>query len=407
MTRDLVPASKRRIENENKELVRQAVRDAQSQTRAENPVFRHTMTTPLIGTSHAGNLQLTIPATPVATTAVAKTSNNKYTVPERPKIVLEEDQYTAGLGKIITRDFFPDADEHGVAQAAAPNMSLDAYVRRYTSEDNASFNNLVEREAEAKRKTQAWFWKEGGSSTDDASKRLQITAYEESPKALIEKENAAVAKVLGWSDERKTEVDTWSTSKGPTNALMFHPNESSAGPRPTTEQKQSHAAKRIIYENTRFPKTPRNANKKKEEEDTGDDISAADARPRVNGYSFVTENTYSSDRQFEMQPPSEKDAARDRLLARKIALRRQERSAAAAALTVPKDSTVSSLGTSIRTPGSLSSARISKRAPTPLSPAASSILQSIRSHKTEIPSFSKLRTPIRRKPTGSPVVRKK
>ena len=51
---------------------------------------------------------------------------------------LDEDVYFDKLEAIIKRDFFPTGQE----VHEAPKMRLDEYLRRYTSEDNISFQEL-------------------------------------------------------------------------------------------------------------------------------------------------------------------------------------------------------------------------------------------------------------------------
>ena len=105
--------------------------------------------------------------------------------------VLCEEEYVAGLDAIIKRDFFPAlpaltrlsgqlhaedraargntlgaqeevdaawlrAAEEEAAARAAPRMSLDAFLARYNSEDNASFEQLHRREARHRRRAAAW-----------------------------------------------------------------------------------------------------------------------------------------------------------------------------------------------------------------------------------------------------------
>lgn len=105
--------------------------------------------------------------------------------------VLCEEDYVAGLDAIIKRDFFPAlpaltrlsgqlhaedraargdtrgaqeevdaawlrAAEEEAAARAAPRMSLDAFLARYNSEDNASFEQLHRREARRRQRAAAW-----------------------------------------------------------------------------------------------------------------------------------------------------------------------------------------------------------------------------------------------------------
>ena len=84
----------------------------------------------------------------------------------RKKIVLEEDEYTNALEQIIERDFFPDTaslrhnDEDNTNTLAVMirknKMSLDKFSRRYTSEDNQSFEEIHEKDLREKREKLHW-----------------------------------------------------------------------------------------------------------------------------------------------------------------------------------------------------------------------------------------------------------
>jgi protein DGCR14 len=81
--------------------------------------------------------------------AKAKT---QYVPQQRPPKALEEDEYIQGLSTIIKRDFFPDLDRlesqdtpDAILEMTA-NHSLDTYQLKYTSEDNESFQKILERQ---------------------------------------------------------------------------------------------------------------------------------------------------------------------------------------------------------------------------------------------------------------------
>ncbi|KAH9082123.1 nuclear protein DGCR14 [Lactarius deliciosus] len=129
--------------------------------------------------------------------------------------VLEEDEYTAALSHIIARDFFPslvhldatneylDALESRDPQligasvrnlesinASRPrydtDMSLDAFQARYTSEDNASFTEILDEENVRRRERYGWAW--------DAQRRVEaqrLKALEVRERALIEMPESA------------------------------------------------------------------------------------------------------------------------------------------------------------------------------------------------------------------------
>lgn len=400
------------IKKDSNSKLQVAVRNPHAQSK--DLLLRHTMTTPIVGVSRTGNLQLTIPKTslPSSSSSLVKDAveSQKFRVPGRPQITLEEDEYISGLEKIITRDFFPDADPNGIATATAPKEKLNAFQQKYTSEDNSSFNNILESNVQSSRDQKPWFWKEetvgGKLNKAEARKQqqLQLTSYDHAFKEQIKQENLAISKALGWSDERKRDVDTWN-SEGPTNGVFFYPEHHQTGL--TEKQISDQAAKKIVYQNTRFSSFSRvkhvNTKESPKIDTSAVSGSSAQQQPLVNGYPFVTERTYEKEDSSAAKPPSsegfsmqsvpEKEIVRDRLIERKMKVRRQERLAA--------------MGSA----GQIS--RIGKQSnATPLSSAACSILQSIRSNKERSADFSIMSTPLRRpgatpKRIDSPVIVKK
>ncbi|KAJ8609552.1 hypothetical protein CTAYLR_006027 [Chrysophaeum taylorii] len=61
---------------------------------------------------------------------------------KRRKIVMEEEEYLDALERIITRDYFPE-----VARGSSLPLSVDEFAARYTSEDNDSFDKILEKDA--------------------------------------------------------------------------------------------------------------------------------------------------------------------------------------------------------------------------------------------------------------------
>lgn len=112
----------------------------------------------------------------------------------RKQTVLDEETYTRGLSRIIERDFFPDlprlrahnayvhaleegdvdtieACAHALVEAEAgdaepSSMSISEYQARYTTEDNASFAQLLETDAQRRQAKYGW-----AASTPSATSR--------------------------------------------------------------------------------------------------------------------------------------------------------------------------------------------------------------------------------------------
>ena len=65
-------------------------------------------------------------------------SKSSKTLAIPKQIELDEEKYFDRLEAIIKRDFF----SNGQDMPEAPKMSLNEYLRRYTSEDNVAFEEL-------------------------------------------------------------------------------------------------------------------------------------------------------------------------------------------------------------------------------------------------------------------------
>lgn len=74
--------------------------------------------------------------------------------PPRKQIVLEEDEYVDELRRIINRDYFPETASPD--DVAALDLSLDAFAQSHTSEDNASFEEALERARDAHVRKYWW-----------------------------------------------------------------------------------------------------------------------------------------------------------------------------------------------------------------------------------------------------------
>ncbi|EPZ35995.1 ENTH-domain-containing protein [Rozella allomycis CSF55] len=160
------------------------------------------------------------------------------------KKVLEEEEYTEAIASIIQRDFFPDlqklksqvsyleaienSDLVKAQQEAVKiqqndftdtnktrNMRLDAFLSRYTSEDNASFGDILEKINEERRRINPWAFKD------------------------IEEKKLIAGPAPGL-------LEYW-PSKGK-NSLMFSPTGNDS-----YKDIKDDLAKKISYENTRIP----------------------------------------------------------------------------------------------------------------------------------------------------------
>jgi protein DGCR14 len=247
---------------------------------------------------------------------------------KRPPKVLTEDEYTSAIATIIERDFYPelsemrkqtrylDALEEGnpvrIATAArrlgatpvvdenflpeedeeekrermvkedVHGMRLDSFQAKYTSEDNESFNALLDEQNEKQRDKFSWMF--------NANKKLSKQEFliEQKRILLIEegKEDVVTGEQKdeeGWSKK----LDTWKWT--PLNVLM--------NPHPGMEDQvdPSQGQKEIYISNTRIPKTEQHTGKTPAPspsmstvEDAISGNLAGSETPKVNGYGFVS-----------------------------------------------------------------------------------------------------------------------
>lgn len=90
------------------------------------------------------------------------------------KIVLTEEEYFAKLSAILKRDFFPSLAELDEEMSEVEAASLADFQAHYTTEDNASFEELLERENERKRKGFERVFGAPALLCDDPSRRLLL-----------------------------------------------------------------------------------------------------------------------------------------------------------------------------------------------------------------------------------------
>ncbi|CAG8714613.1 14133_t:CDS:2, partial [Acaulospora colombiana] len=287
------------------------------------------------GADGACDLPLTMSLTP-STSRESSTSN----VSVNKQIILEEDEYTEGLSRIIARDFFPTLNHltaaneylsalesqdpslinnsirtlqdlgptplvrHGQTQTplrtparngsqSGPNkrrryeedLSLDEYQARYTSEDNASFTEILDEENKKRRERFKWAFEaqrkvmDGRLIEDTKRERMLLEGTGENdargPKdeaeteeVLQEKEDVILEEssetkdVMGpTQDDRTPYVSAWKFKAR--NNLMFapdadespyHPPANPSIPKAVTEGIRE--PKSITHSATRLPSPP-------------------------------------------------------------------------------------------------------------------------------------------------------
>ncbi|KAF2416082.1 hypothetical protein EJ08DRAFT_119571 [Tothia fuscella] len=133
------------------------------------------------------------------------------------------------------------------------NLSLSAFQAKYTSEDNESFNAMVDKQNNRRRAKNAWFW--NGNKIPSArqiayaareAKLLEATTSPSASTDLILREKAR--------DKRPAMIET--KTMPPKNSFMFGP-ESIEDELPTrgqiAEAKSLAPPKAILHGNTRIP----------------------------------------------------------------------------------------------------------------------------------------------------------
>jgi protein DGCR14 len=176
------------------------------------------------------------------------------------------------------------------------NMSLDAFQSKYTSEDNASFNAVLDKQNEKRRNAYAFLWNGNripGFRTQAHQKRLKAQAEADEASGGPQKQIVA-------PDTRLAVPNTWKFE--PRNSLMFTPDTSP--PPPEASETRELPPKAVVYANTRMP-PPSTAPPERPHSPSASLIADAIAgrprpteseadfsfrdieTPRVNGYSFV------------------------------------------------------------------------------------------------------------------------
>ncbi|KXG52391.1 Nuclear protein DGCR14 [Penicillium griseofulvum] len=199
------------------------------------------------------------------------------------------------------------------------NMGLVAFQAKYTSEDNESFNKVLDKQNEKRREKYPWLW--SGNKIPSARQIAhhqqeikRITAQGGNPETgLVKKDEHAQPAIKTDLNARPANPDTWKTR--PDNTLMFLPSsvEDTHETLPQKAEMTSRAGlKRTLYQNTRLldphaaaaadaasavPPSPSLsaiqdaiAGRPHLSESEAASAFAGSETPRVNGYAFVDED---------------------------------------------------------------------------------------------------------------------
>lgn len=248
-----------------------------------------------------------------------ETRNTQFDTPRSYRQAAETPKNPTGADTPISvadTEVQDDQDEADTRQQPDTNsLSLSSYQAKYTSEDNASFNTLLDKQNDTRRQKHAYLW------TPD--QRLLTTRQIEHRKTQQQKlltdgsSNNSLVPITTGATASRPAAPSFKPPTNPTNNLMFIPNSSvdEHGLQTTMDLKQSMSKagpKEIVHANTRFPPGgPRFSTTDDDDEDgatsihtsfiarrnnrssstinTGTEINGSET-PRVNGYSFVDED---------------------------------------------------------------------------------------------------------------------
>lgn len=190
------------------------------------------------------------------------------------------------------------------------NLSLSAFQRKYTSEDNESFYKLLDKQNLRKAEKYNWMWPTREKlavlgitpSGDERVDRLKValtTTDSDLPDEYVD------AMWRKYDDPRPAMPDSWKSRSG--NNFMFRPS-SIEDELPTVQQKAEETSragpKAVVYDNTRLPNPPsttadpavppsptmsaiRDAIAGRPRLSDSEIEFAGGETPRVNGYKFV------------------------------------------------------------------------------------------------------------------------
>lgn len=187
------------------------------------------------------------------------------------------------------------------------NLSLGAFQAKYTSEDNESFNKLLDKQNLKRRQKYAWMW----NDNKILSARQIAYRQREAKRIAAESRNTNVDKQLVLKtdlDARPAKPDTWKSTAE--NNLMFSPSgieDTHETIQQRAEQASRASPKQVVHSNTRIQ--PTSSQPEHSSVPPSPSLSAIQAAiagrprqteseagytggetPRVNGYAFVDED---------------------------------------------------------------------------------------------------------------------
>ncbi|KAL6243291.1 hypothetical protein RBB50_009843 [Rhinocladiella similis] len=200
------------------------------------------------------------------------------------------------------------------------SLSLSSFQAKYTSEDNESFNALLDKQNLKRRQKHAYLWTQ--DQRIPSTRLLEHRAQEQRLLAADDKSSSSststgkeLALHTGATDARPAKPDSWNI-KRPDNSFMFNASSVDEDGLQTVqevrEQNSKAGPKQVVYTNTRFPpvqyvddpgpvppspslntdivNSRRGRHLADSDTSTGGTEYAGGETPRVNGYAFVDED---------------------------------------------------------------------------------------------------------------------
>lgn len=237
---------------------------------------------------------------------------------ETPATIATED----GFGSDAGSEAGTEAGIHSQTPDIS-GMSLLAFQAKYTSEDNESFNKLLDRQNTSRRQKYAWLWAGGNRKKAEESQK-KITGSDTgaggaAQNRITEKgeddDDDGNGNGNGNNQLIKTNLDarpanptTWNAP--PENSLMFMPDsveDTHETIAQRAELESRMGPKRVLYHNTRLPDKPPSSqnhpppqspslsaiqdaiagNPRLSASEAGSAVYTGGETPRVNGYAFV------------------------------------------------------------------------------------------------------------------------
>ncbi|KAK9459081.1 nuclear protein Es2-domain-containing protein [Lipomyces oligophaga] len=184
------------------------------------------------------------------------------------------------------------------------NVNLDKFQAKYTSEDNESFNKILDHRNQLNREKHAWLWSgnkiPGQATIDYVLQQSQQSQPHPPSNDLILASDVMQDTRMGKPDSRVSK---------PRNELMFNPESGHL----SDSSKQGYAAKQVHRSNTRFLQSPNEfefSDDKSEFSSTSTNIHS----PMVAGFSFVSPGTPQVKNNFRISETPKREELHRKLL---------------------------------------------------------------------------------------------